>query len=147
MQRSSDKEAQSIKRKKTTTGHRSNLKQWSSLMKPIKFPVTSLIPRRHGSNQSVTQFRFWTDFWHGNEVACLCDQRSVLRAKLSTVSTCLFHPRYFENETLEPGYNTLKSQSHPLFLKVSMYLPLKILGLLFHTLLETRIQFLSYVKV
>ena len=30
-----------------------------------------------GSNQSATQFRFWTDFSHGNEVPCLCDQRSV----------------------------------------------------------------------
>ena len=41
-------------RKKITTGHRSNLKQLRSLMKPIKFAVTSLIPCRHDSNQSVT---------------------------------------------------------------------------------------------
>ena len=29
----------------------------------------------HGSIQSVTQFKFWTDFSHGNEVAYSCDQR------------------------------------------------------------------------
>ena len=41
-------------------------------MKPIKSPVTSLNPCGRGSiyytNQSATQFRFWTDFSRGNEV-------------------------------------------------------------------------------
>ena len=54
-----------------------NLMWWSSLMKQIKLAVTSLIPWGCGSNQSVTQFRSWTDFSDGNEVTCLCDQRPV----------------------------------------------------------------------
>ena len=54
-----------------------NLMRWSALLQPIKFTVTALIPCGRGSNQSTTQFRFWTDPSHGNEVACLCDQWSV----------------------------------------------------------------------
>ena len=50
----------------------------------------------------MTQFRFCTDFSHGNEVACLCDlQRSILGA-LSNHKHSLFQNRYFENGPLEP---------------------------------------------
>ena len=50
----------------------------------------------------MTQFRFSTDFSHGNEVACLCDQRSDLGA-LSNRKHSLFHVRYLENGPLKPG--------------------------------------------
>ena len=80
-----------------------NLMRWSFSMQPIKFTVTALIPCGRGSNQSATQFIFWTDFSHGNEVACLCDQRSVSGA-LPIHKHGLFHTRYFENGPLEPGY-------------------------------------------
>ena len=76
-----------------------NLMRWSFSMQPIKCTVTALIPWGRGSNQSATQFKFWTDFSHGNEVACLCDQRSVSGA-LSNRKHGLFHIRYFE-----PGYS------------------------------------------
>ena len=80
-----------------------NLMRWSFSMQPIKFTVTALIPFGRGSNQSATQFKFWTDFSHGNEVACLSDQRSVSGA-LSNRKHGLFQIRYFENGPLEPGY-------------------------------------------
>ena len=54
-----------------------NLIRWSSSMQPINFTVTALIPCGRGSNHWATQFRYWTDFSHGNEVACLYDQRPV----------------------------------------------------------------------
>ena len=79
-----------------------NVMWWSFSIQPIKFTVTALIPCRRGSNQSTTQFRFWTDFLHGNEVACLCDQRSESGA-LSNCKHGLFHIRYFENGPLEQG--------------------------------------------
>ena len=39
-----------------------NLMWRSFSMQPIKFNVTALIPCGRGSNQSTTQFKFWTDF-------------------------------------------------------------------------------------
>ena len=80
-----------------------NLIWWSFSMQQIKFNVTALIPCGFGGNQSATQIKFWTDFSHGNEVACLCDQRSVSGA-LSNREHGLIHIRYFENGPLEPGY-------------------------------------------
>ena len=79
--------------------------RWIFSMQPIKFTVTALIPCGRGSrsNQSATQFRFWTDFSQGNEVACLCVQGSVSGA-LSNRKHGLFHIRYFENGPLESGY-------------------------------------------
>ena len=79
-----------------------NLMWWSFSMQPIKFNVTALIPWGRGSNQSTTQFKFWTDFSDENEVACSCDQRSVSGA-LSSRKHGLFHIRYFEHGQLEPG--------------------------------------------
>ena len=67
-----------------------NLMRWSFSMQPIKFTVTALILCGRGSNQSATQFKFWTDFSHGNEVACLSDQRSVSGALSNPVSTVYF---------------------------------------------------------
>ena len=84
-----------------------NLMRWSFSMQPIKFTVTALIPCGRGSNQSATQFKFWTDFSLGNEVACLCDQRSVSGA-LSNRKHGLFPTRYFENGPLEPGYSATR---------------------------------------
>ena len=82
-----------------------NLMRWSSSMHPIKFTVTALILCRRRSNQSATQFRFWTDFSHRNEVACLFHQSSVSET-LSNHKHGLFHLRYFENGPLEPGYRS-----------------------------------------
>ena len=79
-----------------------NLMWWSFSMQPIKFNVTALILCGRGSNQSTTQFKFWPDFSHGNEVPCLCDERSVSGA-LSNRKHGLFHVRYFEHGQLEPG--------------------------------------------
>ena len=47
----------------------------SCSMEPIRAIIILLIPWGHGSIQSVTQFKSWTDFSHGNEVAYSCDQR------------------------------------------------------------------------
>ena len=47
-------------------------------MKSRRRVLNCTVPHRttwHGSIQSVTQFKFWTDFSHGNEVAYSCDQR------------------------------------------------------------------------
>ena len=56
-------------------GHRLDTPMSSCSMQPIRAIVILLIPCGYGSIQSVTQFNFRTDFSHGNEVACSCDQR------------------------------------------------------------------------
>ena len=64
--------------------------RWSFSMQPIKFTVTSLIPCRNGSNQSATQFGFWTNFSHGYEDGLTCATRGRSREPYQTISTVYF---------------------------------------------------------
>ena len=64
--------------------------RWSFSMQPIKFTVTSLIPCRNGSNQSATQFGFWTNFSHGYEDGLTCATRGPSREPYQTISTVYF---------------------------------------------------------
>ena len=64
--------------------------RWSFSMQPIKFTFTALIPFRSGSNQSATQFGFWTNFSHGNEDGLTCVTRGPSREPYQTVSTVYF---------------------------------------------------------
>ena len=64
--------------------------RWSFSMQPIKFTVTALIPCRSGSNQSATQFGFWTNFSHGYEDGLTCATRGPSREPYQTVSTVYF---------------------------------------------------------
>ena len=64
--------------------------RWSFSMQPIKFTVTSLIPCRNGSNQSATQFGFWTNFSHGYEDGLTCATRGPSWEPYQTISTVYF---------------------------------------------------------
>ena len=64
--------------------------RWSFSMQPIKFTVTSLIPCSNGSNQSATQFGFWTNFSHGYEDGLTCATRGPSREPYQTISTVYF---------------------------------------------------------
>ena len=64
--------------------------RWSFSMQPIKFTVTSLIPCRNWSNQSATQFGFWTNFSHGYEDGLTCATRGPSREPYQTISTVYF---------------------------------------------------------